>query len=384
MVLVHHKRSTSRRCGYFRCSPPQRDIFAVHYYNKMSKPGDFSSQTYTPGDKPAKSVPSGGKTKDKDNMVGLNDKFVQLIDKMKELENENKKLDTKLKILKEQEDYKAKVDEVVRQMKDELEQQIERLLRDQKKLQDELEKKKEDLEDTKNKYNDETQKKNDLENEFIITKKDAENGYLKIVDLALELEDISGTLDFLRVGFDEENKELLSMIQNETLIIRDYNTRSLDLDEIIENAKKQYAEMAARTREQADQWNKRKIDELVSTVGQREQEVREIRREISDLQRHVERLKADLETLIRKETSFQKEIVNTTKEGDENLEGALRDKGQLEEALRQAKKDLAGMVRDYQELINLKLALDIEIATYRKLLEGEEHRMNEFMRYKDF
>lgn len=40
---------------------------------------------------------------------------------------------------------------MVRQMKDELEQQIERLLRDQKKLQDELEKKKEDLEDTKNK-----------------------------------------------------------------------------------------------------------------------------------------------------------------------------------------------------------------------------------------
>lgn len=26
---------------------------------------------------------------------------------------------------------------------------------------------------------------------------------MKIVDLALELEDISGTLDFLRVGFDE-------------------------------------------------------------------------------------------------------------------------------------------------------------------------------------
>lgn len=53
------------------------------------------------------------------------------------------------------------------------------------------------------------------------------------------------------------------MIQNETLIIRDYNTRSLDLDEIIENAKKQYAEMAARTREQADQWNKRKVQDNV-------------------------------------------------------------------------------------------------------------------------
>lgn len=48
--------------------------------------------------------------------------------------------------------------------------------------------------------------------------------------------------------------------------------------------------------------------------------------------------------------------------------------GQLEEALRRAKQDLAQQIREYQELMNLKLGLDIEIATYRKLLEGEEQR----------
>lgn len=57
----------------------------------------------------------------------------------------------------------------------------------------------------------------------------------------------------------QEIKELESRIQNKTVVLQDNTRRSLDMDQFIKAVENQYATMATRTREEAEQWNQRKV-----------------------------------------------------------------------------------------------------------------------------
>lgn len=71
--------------------------------------------------------------------------------KVKHLEDENKKLETKLKILKEHEQYGSKIEDIVKHLGNELDEQVDNLIQDQEKLKAELLKKQDEVEDTKKK-----------------------------------------------------------------------------------------------------------------------------------------------------------------------------------------------------------------------------------------
>ncbi|XP_037552249.1 intermediate filament protein ON3 [Nematolebias whitei] len=338
----------------------------------------FSSRTVDPpsGDQ-RRSLPDHSKSREKEQLVGLNDRFVQLIDKVKGLEDEKKKLEKKLELLKKQDDYAVNIDDNLRREDNELEEKIDKLLRDKDKLKDDLDKITKEKDDHKKRYEDEIKNKTKVEDLFILAKKEVDEGHFALVADALDLEELSRELERLTPLFEEEIKELKSLVRNDKVVLRENNKRHLNMDDIVKEVNKKYADLAARAREEAELWNQRKMDDMVSSVAQGEQKLRDIKREISDTKRLIQRLKGDLDALKRKEDALKRDIDDARKDGDENMAKAQKDIKQLEDAMKKHKQDLAQQVLDHQKLLDLKLSLDIEIATYRKLLEGEERRMNE-------
>uniref|UniRef100_A0A8C5KCP9 Keratin, type II cuticular Hb1 n=1 Tax=Jaculus jaculus TaxID=51337 RepID=A0A8C5KCP9_JACJA len=206
---------------------------------------------------------------------------------------------------------------------------------------------------------------------------DVDCAYLRMADLEANAEALIEEIDFLRRLYEEEIRVLHAHISDTSVIVKMDNSRDLNMDCIVAEIKAQYDEIATRSRAEAESWYRSKCEEIKATVIRHGETLRRTREEMNELNRMIQRLTAEIENAKCQNTKLEAAVTQSEQQGEAALTDARCKLAELEAALQKAKQDMACLLKEYQEVMNSKLGLDIEIATYRRLLEGEEHRLCE-------
>uniref|UniRef100_A0A8C9RA60 Notochord granular surface n=1 Tax=Scleropages formosus TaxID=113540 RepID=A0A8C9RA60_SCLFO len=308
------------------------------------------------------------RTSERQEMVVLNDRLAAYIEKVRTLEQDNKLLETEIEELRKRpvkpSGLRALYEEQLRELNriaEQMRAQRDLALAAKAVMASQL-----DMLKVKYEEAAETRKKAELEIEAF--RPDVDAATSARIALEKQLENLEVQLEFLKRVQKEEIEELMQQIYNSVAKV-EVAFSLPDLAAALKQIQSEYDVIAAKNLQEMDAWYKSKFDDLNNASTEHAEKVRNMRREIIENKQHeLESLKARhemLEAQIRDARERHKKAINELEDNTERLRIELKS----------TKEKAALHLHKYQDLLNVKMALEIEIMTYRKLIEGEDSRL---------